>query len=170
MLNYLPHLPRITDKNIEQKGKDQEIVNKAAKKEVDRQKVEDLVKKSNRYIISISSIFPFTLFPNTINVEEGRVTFIFRQFMASQTHGVDIKDISNVFISSTMFFATIQIVSRTFTQNEIKINYLNKKEAYKVTSVIEGLRTFANNNINTSNYGIGDLISKTEEFHLNNSE
>lgn len=31
--------------------------------------------------------------------------------------------------------------------------------------VIEGLRTFAEHNIDTSNYEIKDLIAKIEEFH-----
>jgi len=33
--------------------------------------------------------------------------------------------------------------------------------------VIEGLRTFVQNNIDTSNYEIKDLIAKIEEFHKN---
>ncbi len=157
------------DKSLEEEGKDENTKNQAEKKEVDRQTVEDLVKKSNRYIISISSTFPWTIFPNTINVEEGRVTLIFRQFMSSQSRSVDIRDISNVFIESSLLFASIQIVSRTFTQNDIKIGYLNKKEAYKIRRIIEGLRIFASNNIDTSNYEIRELITKTEEFHTNNS-
>lgn len=157
-----PHSP-------EQLGKDQQVKNQVVKEEVDKQKIEDLVKKSNRYIISISSVFPFTIFPDTINVEEGRVTLIFRQFMSSQSHSVDIKDISNVFIESSLFFAAIQIVSSTFTQNDVKIRFLNKHKAYRIRRIIEGLRIFANNNIDTSNYDIGELVAKTEEFHTNHS-
>lgn len=156
--------------SLQQLGKDQQVKNQAVKEEVDKQTVEELVKKSNRYIISISSLFPWTIFPNTINVEESRVTFIFRQFMSSQSHSVDIRDISNVFIESSLFFATIQIVSRTFIKNEIKIGYLNKKKAYEIRRVIEGLRTFANNDIDTSDYNVSELITKTEEFHTNNND
>lgn len=157
------------EKSLEEEGKDENTKNQAEKREVDKQTVDDLVKKSNRYIISISSVFPFNIFPNTINVEEGRVTFIFRQLMSSQSHSIDIKDISNVFIESSLFFASIQIVSRTFIQNDKKIGYLNKKKAYRIRRVIEGLRILANNNIDTSNYEISELIAKTEEFHTNKS-
>lgn len=153
----------------QQLGRDLQVKNQVVKEEVDKRKVEDLIKKSNRYIISISSVFPFTIFPDTINVEEGRVTFIFRQFMSSQSHSVDIKDISNVFIESSLLFASIQIVSSTFVENDVKIRYLNKGKAYKIRRVIEGLRIFANNNIDTSNYEIRDLVAKTEEFHSNRS-
>ena len=162
-------LPQQAERNFEQEGKDQQVTDRAVKIEVDKQTVDDLVKKSNRYIISISSAFPWTIFPNTINVEEGRVTLVFRQFMSSQSRSVDIRDISNVFIESSLLFATIQIVSRTFIQNDIKIGYLNKEKAYQIRRVIEGLRIFANNNIDTSNYNLRELIAKTEEFHTNNS-
>ncbi len=129
-------------KSLQEEGKDENTKNRAEKKEIDKQMVNDLVKKSNRCIISVSSLFPWNLFPNTIEVEESRVTFILRQFMSSQSHSVDIKDISNVFIESSYFFATLQIVSRTYIKNNIKINYLHKEKAKEVKMIIEGLRTF----------------------------
>lgn len=155
----------ISDQILREEGKNEQTKNEAEKKEEDKQTVSDLIKKSNRCIISISSLFPWTLFPNTIQVEESRVTFIFRQLLGSQSHSVNIKDISNVFIQSSPFFATLQIVSRTFVQNDIMIGHLDVKKAYKVQLVIEGLRTFAEHNIDTSNYEIDELIAKIEEFH-----
>ncbi len=119
-------------KLLQEEGKDENTRNQAEKKEVDRQKVDDLVKKSNRRIISVSSMFPWNIFPNTIDVEESRITFTNRQFMSSQSHSVEIKDISNVFIESSFFFATLQVVSRTFIKNNIKINYLHKEKTKKV--------------------------------------
>lgn len=158
---------RLTEQALQEEGKDEQTKNEAVKKEEDKQTMSDLIKKSNRRIISISSLFPWTLFPNTIEVEESRVTFIFRQFLASQTHSVNIKDVSSVFIQSSPFFATLQVVSRTFVQNDITIGYLSAKKAQQVKMIIEGLRTFAEHNIETSNYEINELIAKIEEFHKN---
>ena len=156
-----------SNKTLKQEGKDIQIRNQAKKVESDRQEINDLVQKSNRCIITISSIFPWNLFPNTISVEESRITFIFRQFLSSQSHSVEIKDVSNVFIESSLLFASLQVVSRTFIQNDIKIGHLNKNKANKARLIIEGLRTFAEHNINTSNFEIDELIAKIEEFHTN---
>src|SRR3990167_4374486 len=84
------------------------------KKSADKNTVEGLVRKSNRILVSISSHgFPFDLFPNTINIEEGRITIITRSFFSSsQVHSVDIKDISNIFINTAPFFAQLVIVSK----------------------------------------------------------
>lgn len=165
----LDQLASKNEHNLTQSGIDQHTKNLATKTETDTQNVIDLVRKSNRSIISISSSFPWNIFPNTIDVEESRVTFKFRQFLSSQSHSVEIKDISNVFIESSMFFATLQVVSRTYIQNDIKIGYLNKGRAKKVQRIIEGLRTFAEHDINSSNYEISELISKIEEFHTKNN-
>jgi hypothetical protein len=157
----------VESQNLIQSGINEFKINEATKKEEDRQIVDDLVRKSNRHIISISSLFPWNIFPNTIDVEEGRVTFKFRQFLSYQAYSVEIKDISNVFIESSFVFATLQIVSRTYTQNDIKIGNLDKSKAKKVHRIIEGLRTFSEHNINTSNYEIDELISKIDEFQTN---
>lgn len=160
-------VPHLTDQALKEEGKNEQMITEAAKKEEDKQTVSDLIKKSNRCIISISSMFPWDIFPNTIQVEESRVTFIFRQFLSSQSHSVNIKDISNVFIQTSLFFARIQVASRTFVENDIAIGHLHAEEAQKIQMVIEGLRTFAENNIDTSNYEIPELIAKIEEFHTN---
>lgn len=157
------------DQALEQSGINEHTINTATKKEDDAQIVSDLVRQSNRQIISISSHFPWDLFPNTIEVEESRVTFKFRQFLSSQSHSVDVKDISNVFIESSLFFSSLQVVSRTFIQNDIKIGKLNKEKAKKVHGIIEGLRTFAQHDISTSDYEVPELISKIGEFHTNHT-
>lgn len=160
-----PPLPQERGKTLEERGQDENTKNQATKIEADRQSIDELVKSSNRCIISISSAFPWNLFPTTINVEESRVTFIFRQLFSSQSHSVDIKDISNVFIESSLFTSTLQIVSKTYIQNDIKIGNLNKKKAIKARMIIEGLRTLVSHNLNTSSYQVKELILKIEEMH-----
>jgi hypothetical protein len=153
------------EKTIEEKGKEEHLRTQATRIEAERQSVDDLVKSSNRCIITISSGYAWSFFPDTINVEESRITFIFRQLFASQSHSVDIKDISNVFIESSLFSATLQIVSKTYVQNDIKIGNLDRKKAVKVRMIIEGLRTLSGHNLNTSSYTVPELISKIEEMH-----
>jgi len=138
----------------------------AKHKKLDENLVAGLVRKSNRILVTISTHrFPFNLFPDTINIEEGRITIITRNFFfSSQVHSVDIKDISNIFINTAPFFAELAIVSKTFTENEIKIKNLRKKEAVFARRIIEGLRIFEKNHIDTSNYTTEQLVAKLEEL------
>lgn len=136
------------------------------KKGLEKNLVAGLVKKSNRILVTISSHkFPFDFFPDTINVEEGRITIITRNFFSSsQVHSVDIKDISNIFINMAPFFSQLVIVSKTFAENEIRIKNLRKEEAVLARRIVEGLRIFESKQIDTSSYTKEELVAKLEEL------
>jgi hypothetical protein len=145
--------------------KEKETQLEAEHKILDENLVAGLVEKSNRILASVTSLFPFDLFPNTVNVEEGRITVIVRNFfLSSQVHSVDIKNISNVFINLAPFFAQLVIVSKTFARNQIKIKFLKKDEAIFVRRMIEGLRVFESKQIDTSVYTKEELIKKLLEL------
>lgn len=134
------------------------------KSRLDDVNVAKMVIKSNRILISISSVWPFDLFPNVINVEDGRITIIKRHFLSSEVHSVDIKDISNIFINKAFFFSQLEIVSRTFEDNQVRIKYLKNDEAIFIRRIIEGLRIFVSKDIDTSRYSKEELIAKLEEL------
>ncbi|KKS94926.1 MAG: hypothetical protein UW68_C0008G0014 [Candidatus Collierbacteria bacterium GW2011_GWB1_44_6] len=148
-------VPRQEAAHLEEKGKI-----------IDKNLVAGLVKKSNRILISISTHrFPLDIFPDTLNVEEGRLTIINRSFfLSSQVHSVDIKDISNIFVNTAPFYAQLVIISKTFTKNEIRIKYLWKDEAVMIRRIIEGLRTFQSKQVDTSVFSVKDLIAKLKEL------
>ena len=52
----------------------------------------------------------------------------------------------------------------TFTENEIRIEALRKKEAIIARRIIEGLRVFESKQIDTSIYTKDELIAKLEEL------
>jgi hypothetical protein len=134
-------------------------------KRLNTKTVANLVKKSNRILVSVSShALPFDFFPNTINVEEGRITIINRHLLSSEVHSVDIRDISNIFINRTFLFSQLVIISKTFENNEVKIRNLRTKEAVFARRIIEGLRVFESKQIDTSNYTKEGLIAKLEEL------
>lgn len=145
--------------------KEKEIQIEVEHKLLDENLVAGLVEKSNRILASVTSVFPFDFFPNTVNVEEGRITVITRNFFySSQVFSVDLKNISNVLINLAPFFAQLVIVSKTFAKNQIKIKFLRKDEAIFVRRMIEGLRVFESKQIDTSIYSKEDLIEKLLEL------
>ncbi len=157
-------IDREKERHEDESGVAESAKKQAVKTEDDRTKLENMVNNSNRLIIGTKSVFPFDFFPNTINVEATRVNIIQRSLFYSEVHSVDIKDISNVFLSQSLFFATLSIVSRTFAQNEIKIANLWKREAVEVRRIIEGLRMVAKADIDMDNYSVEELKSKLREL------
>lgn len=144
---------------------EEEVRNVNKQKRADSRAVAKLVKKSNRILVSVSShAFPIDLFPDVVNVEEGRIAVIIRHPFSSEVHSVDLKDISNVFINTAIFFSQLVIISNTFEDNEIRVRNLRPKEAVFVRRIIEGLRIFDKKQIDTSAYTIKELIAKLEEL------
>ena len=94
----------------EEKGQEEAVKDHFRKIGAGTHELDDLMAKSNRIIISITSVFPWDFFPDSINVEETRVTVIQRQLFASQVHSVDIKNISNVFLDNDIFLAALTII------------------------------------------------------------
>ncbi len=134
-------------------------------KRMDNRTVANLVRKSNRILVSISShAFPIDLFPDTINVEEGRITIINRHLFSSEVHSIDIRDISNIFINTSIIFSQLVIISRTFEDNEIRMKNLKTGEAVFIRRIIEGLRIFENKRIDTSGFTKEELIRKLEQL------
>lgn len=155
---------REMEQDTEEKGLEEALKNRAGKAEENRKAVEDMVSKSNRTLLKISSVFPFDLFPSSIITEETRLTIIHRQLFASQVYSVDIKNISNTFMDTGFLFAQLTIVSDTFAQNQVVVNRLRKKEAIFMRRIIEGLRMFVDKDIDTTSYEIEELISKLKEL------
>lgn len=166
----IPNIPSTAFNNqaeeqfIEESGREDAVKSHYKKINTDEQKLDDMMTKSNRIIISASSMFPWDFFANTINVEETRVTIIHRQLFASQVHSVDIKSISNVFIDTDLFFASLTVVSATFKENSIKIMKLRKSQAVLTRRIIEGLRMFIEKDIDTSKYSTAELVSKLKQL------
>lgn len=146
---------------VVRQGKEEGVKDFVKKDTIDKTKIENLVKKSTRIIADASSVFPFELFPTKIIVEETKITIIFHFFFAiSQTHTLDVKDITNIFVGRGPFFASLEIVSRTFIQNNIQIKKMWKEDAMKIRNIIEGLRTFQREGINTASFEKDELVQK----------
>ncbi len=145
------------------------IHNSVSPKTENERTVDELVKKSNRILVSISShAFPIDLFPNSLVIEEGRVAIVKRKFLSSEVYSVDIRNISNILINTNFFFSQLVIISKTFEENEIKLRNLRTHEAVYARRIIEGLRTFESNQVNTSTYSTKELISKLEQLSTTN--
>ncbi|MDP2637773.1 MAG: hypothetical protein Q8P26_01785 [Candidatus Levybacteria bacterium] len=150
--------------SFEQKGSDEVTQSFSAKNVRDKRQTEEMVRKSNREVFSISTVFPWQLFPTTIRIQENKVSFIFRQFLSSQEQDVDIKDISNTHIELSFFFAKLKVISNTFANQPVIVDSLRKKDAQRARMYIQGLQLFNQKNIDTSDYEIKELIQKLEEL------
>ena len=64
----------------------------------------DLIKKSQSVLLKISSTFPFDLFPDSLVVDENKVSIIHRDFMTEHVHSILIEDITDITVNTSIFF------------------------------------------------------------------
>lgn len=115
----------------EQKKKDKESA---------EDKMRDLARKSSQILYQLSTVFPFDFFPDTITINANKIDIVTSEFFFSHhTTSIPIKDIANVEMETTPFFATIQIINIRAPMRPISINYLRQHEAIKAKSIIDGL-------------------------------
>ncbi len=105
-----------------------------------QQKFYDLVRESARILFQAKSIFPFDLFPDEISIDPIKVNIVSHEFFASaRVHCIYIKNISDVFVDCSPFFASLKIIDQGFTENEEIVTTLSKDNAMKARRIIQGL-------------------------------
>jgi hypothetical protein len=136
-------------------------------------KLDNLVKKANRNLLEISTVFPFDLFPNTIRVDENKVDIVYRNsFFDKHVVSILIKNINSVTISTGVLFATINFeVSGFVTGYEVKptpIPYFKKKDAVHLKRVVMGLIAAHSEGVDLAKVPSRDIESKIEQIGKSN--
>ncbi|HEX7042812.1 MAG TPA: hypothetical protein VF189_06175 [Patescibacteria group bacterium] len=126
----------------------------------------ELKHKSSCILFKARSAFPFDIFPNDIIVDSEKVNVILRLFFGSQQiHSIPIKNISDLSVEHSIFFATLHILpGRVFENQVVSIDKLKRSDAIKARNIIQGLVIADRENVEIENLihtenGIDELES-----------
>ncbi|MBI4226375.1 hypothetical protein HY612_04645 [Candidatus Roizmanbacteria bacterium] len=129
----------------------------------ERKKIDKLLKKTQRVLYKISSVFPFDLFPNELVINENQVNVLKRRFFLSEDiETVLIKDIQLVIVETSPLFASLDIEILKPLSKSIVIDYLWVNEALKARRIIQGLRSIEKEGIDIANQPVDELLKKLE--------
>lgn len=102
--------------------------------------LEELANMPSTVLYEATTVFPFTLFPDTITVDTEQIKILHKEFfMAKNINSINHEDVLNVTVSSGPFFATLNIATRFFAAEQLTIAHLWKKDAYELRYIIHGL-------------------------------
>lgn len=114
---------------------------------------------SQEVIYQASTMFPFTLFPDTITIDRVKATVTRRWFFGvANVTSIQIQDILNIEANRGPFFGSLKIWTRFFTDEPLKINYLSQHHAMKIKSILQGYVISFQNKIDTSNIPREELL------------
>lgn len=147
--------------------KDKKAAANKGETEVDpTEKLKKIVKQSQEVLASANTVFPVTLFPDTVFVDRTKVTIIRRNFFWSEdVMSIRIQDVLNVSASVGPLFGSLTIVSRVMsTVDHFQINYFWRSDAAHLKHIIQGYVIAQHNKLDTAHLEKGELINTLEEL------
>lgn len=125
-----------------------------------------IVAKSHELLVSANTVFPITLFPDTVTVDRTKVTITRRDFFwSSEVMSIRIEDVLNVAANVGPLFGSLTIASRVMsTVDHFKINHFWRTDVIRLKHIIQGYVIAQHNKIDTAHLGKKELIETLIEL------
>ncbi|HET8670477.1 MAG TPA: hypothetical protein VFM05_07595, partial [Candidatus Saccharimonadales bacterium] len=127
---------------------------------------------SNELLAEATTVFPFTLFPDTVTVDRTQVTIAHRSFFAvGDITSIRIEDVLNVDTNVGPFFGSLKVYTRFFnTQKPYRINWLWRNDALRVKRILQGYLIATKKQIDCSALKTEELATMLDELGKGNAE
>ncbi len=137
-----------------------------------RKDLKKLVARSHETLMSANTVFPMTIFPDTVTVDRTKITITRRDFFwSSDVMSIRIEDVLNVSASVGPLFGSLTIASRVMsTIDHFRINHFWRKDAIRLKHVIQGYVIAQHNRIDTAHLNKKELIETLIELGLDSNK
>ena len=99
----------------------------------------DAAIKAQDILLKTQTVFPFTLFPDTLTIDREKITLANRFFFrVAKVNSTPINDITSVEANIGPFFGSLTITSQFFVNNQRVIKFLTREDAVKIRSLLQG--------------------------------
>jgi hypothetical protein len=125
----------------------------------------ELTERVHDVLYEASTVFPFTLFPDTITLDREKLTIAERFFWrVADITSVPISEILSCTVNVGPFFGSIHLVFSFFADNERRINFLWRNEAIELQRMVHGFIIAHKREINTTIVSTEDLRVMLKEI------
>jgi len=99
----------------------------------------NITEKSHDILYKADTVFPFTLFPDTVTLDREKLTVASRYFFKlAKITSVPVRDILSVEANLGPFFGSLRTSSRYFVTNPYNINFLKRIDAENLLGLLQG--------------------------------
>lgn len=134
--------------------------------------LEKIISQSHEVLIEASTVFPVTLFPDTVIVDRTKVTIVKRDFFwSSDTMTFRIEDVLNAEVTVGPLFGSLTIASRVMsTTDHFRIDHFWRKDAMNLKRIIQGYIIAQHNKIDVAHLSRDELVKTLSElgYHREN--
>lgn len=128
--------------------------------------LKELASRSHEVLLTANTVFPMTLFPDTVTVDRTKITITRRDFFwSSDVLSIRIEDVLNVEASVGPLFGSLTVASRVMsTTDHFQIKHLWRHDARQLKRIIQGYVIAQHNNIETSHLSKDELFETLMEL------
>jgi hypothetical protein len=132
----------------------------------DQNDTKRIVEKTNQILAEATTVFPFTLFPDTITLDRRKLTMTRRNFFwSSKVLSIQVEEILNISAGVGPFFGSLNIAIRGLTsQDHFNIDYLWRKDAIHIKHMIQGYIIALKDDIKIDHLSRKELIAILAEL------
>lgn len=103
------------------------------------EKLIELTEKSHDVLFTADTVFPFTLFPDTITLDREKLTVVDRFFFrVAKTITVPITSMISADANVGPFFGSVHMTSKYFSDNTHTVNFLRRHDAEQIHRLLQG--------------------------------
>jgi hypothetical protein len=103
------------------------------------EKLIDITIKAQDVLFKADTVFPFTLFPDSITLDREKLTVATRSFFrVAKIVSVPVSSISSAEADVGPFFGALHMASKFFVQNTYTVNFLWRHDAVRIQHLLQG--------------------------------
>jgi hypothetical protein len=115
--------------------------------------------QAGEILYTAESVFPFTLFPDTITVEREKLSISYRVFFkVAKVISTPLDDLESVDANVGPFFGSLKITSRFFVNNTRFVKFLRREDATKIQSLLQGYKLAKEKDIDMGEISKDELV------------
>ena len=126
--------------------REKELEEKIAEEEEKRKEAEgkpktltEVASKSHEILFKANTVFPFTLFPDTVTLDREKFTIATRSFFrVAKITSTPVRDILSAEVDVGPFFGSIHVSSKFFVSGPYSINFLTRSDAIRLQRMLQG--------------------------------
>ncbi|HVS78728.1 MAG TPA: hypothetical protein VHD84_00350 [Candidatus Saccharimonadales bacterium] len=137
-----PQTPAQAEEASEKREPDDQEVSRSSDEEEPgetHEKLIDITEKAHDVLFQADSVFPFTLFPDSLIIDREKITIVSRSFIQSaKTVTAPITSLISAEAEVGPFFGSLHITSKYFQDSTQSVEHLWRKDAEEAHRLLQG--------------------------------
>ncbi len=132
---------------------------------INEQQLESLLEREKEPLYTLSTIFPFVIFPTNILIYRNKVIIEKNiMFISKYEFPILIEDMKTITVSTNLWFASLLFEIKGFEPNPSLVSFLHTSEALEARKIIMGLMMLKRKKISTENISGQDLVENVKQI------